>query len=213
MAAGELKEARLAHAYEITILRVRPGTHPAALAILAQSAAADEPLLACWYSDIGAVNQILLIRDATDIAATIDARLAAVASPNPFGVGEFLVGITIDTFVSFDFMAPMQPGAFGPVYEVRSYVLKPGGLAATVDAWRKSAPARMEISPALAAMTSLSGAVTRFMHIWPYKSFDERARLRDKAVADGVWPPPGGPGLLVSQQVDIYLPAAFSPMR
>jgi hypothetical protein len=55
--------------------------------------------------------------------------------------------------------------------------------------------------------------VIRFMHIWPYKSFDERARLRDKAVADGVWPPPGGPSHLVSQQVDIYLPASFSPMR
>jgi hypothetical protein len=59
----------------------------------------------------------------------------------------------------------------------------------------------------------VTGAVIRFMHIWPYKSFDERARLRDKAVADGVWPPPGGPGHLVSQQVDIYLPAPFSPMR
>ena len=54
--------------------------------------------------------------------------------------------------------------------------------------------------------------VTRFMHIWPYKSFDERARLREKAIADGLWPPPGGPGYLLSQQVDIYLPAAFSPM-
>jgi hypothetical protein len=31
--------------------------------------------------------------------------------------------------------------------------------------------------------------------------------------AAGVWPPPGGPGHLVSQQVDIYLPAPFSPMK
>jgi hypothetical protein len=28
-----------------------------------------------------------------------------------------------------------------------------------------------------------------------------------------VGPPPGGPGHLVSQQVDIYLPAPFSPMK
>jgi len=66
----------------------------------------------------------------------------------------------------------------------------------------------MAISPVLAAMTSVTGAVTRFLHVWPYKSFDERARLRAKAAAEGVWPPPGGPGHLVSQQVDIYLPAA-----
>ena len=62
-------------------------------------------------------------------------------------------------------------------------------------------------------MVAVTGAAIRFMHIWPYKSCDERARLREKAVADGVWPPPGGPGHLVSQQADIYLPAAFSPMR
>ena len=61
-------------------------------------------------------------------------------------------------------------------------------------------------------MTSVTRAI-RFMHIWPYKSFDERARLWGKAVAARLWPPPGGPSYLVSQQVDIYLPAPFSPMR
>ncbi|HUD85437.1 MAG TPA: NIPSNAP family protein, partial [Xanthobacteraceae bacterium] len=89
----------------------------------------------------------------------------------------------------------------------------PGGLAPTIELWRKAVPGRMTVSPVLAAMTSVTGAVTRFLHIWPYKSFDERARLRDNAVADGVWPPPGGPGHLASQQVDIYLPAPFSPLR
>jgi len=28
-----------------------------------------------------------------------------------------------------------------------------------------------------------------------------------------VWPPPGGPGHLLAQQADIFLPADFSPMR
>jgi hypothetical protein len=96
---------------------------------------------------------------------------------------------------------------------VRNYVLKPGGLPPTVEAWRQSVPGRLKLSPLLAAMTSVTGAVTRFMHIWPYKSFDDRARLRERAIAEGLWPPPGGPGHLLSQQVDIYLPAAFSPMK
>ena len=104
--------------------------------------------------------------------------------------------MAMDTYVSFDFMPPMRPGAFGPCYEVRTYELKPDGLAPTMELWRKAVPGRITVSPLLAAMTSVTGAVTRFMHIWPYKSFDERARLRDKAVADGVWPPPGGPAIL-----------------
>lgn len=199
--------------YDVTILAVRPGTHPQALAVLGKNLPNDGSLLACWYSDIGAVNQILLIRTMTDPAAALDARQAALKEKSPFGVGEFITAMAMDTYVSFDFMPPMRPGEFGPCYEVRTYRLKPDGLAPTIELWRKAVPGRTAVSPLLAAMTSVTGAVTRFMHIWPYKSFDERARLRDKAVADSVWPPPGGPSHLLSQQVDIYLPASFSPMR
>lgn len=203
----------MAQQYDVTILSVRPGTHPQALSALGRSLPGDAGLLACWYSDIGAVNQILLIRKIADPGATLDGRLAVLKEKNPFGIGEFITGMAMDTYVSFDFMTPMRPGEFGPCYEVRTYGLKPDGLTPTIELWRKAVPGRMTVSPLLAAMTSVTGAVMRFMHIWPYKSFDERARLRDKAVAEGLWPPPGGPAHLLSQQVDIYLPASFSPMR
>ena len=52
----------MAEAYDVTIVSVRPGTHPQALAVLGKSLADDRNLLACWYSDIGAVNQILIVR-------------------------------------------------------------------------------------------------------------------------------------------------------
>jgi hypothetical protein len=203
----------LAEQYDVTILAVRPGTHPQALAVLGKNLPNDKNLLACWYSDIGAVNQILLIRTMTDPAETLDARLVTSKEKSPFGIGEFITAMQMDTYVSFDFMPPIRPGEFGPCYEVRTYLLKPDGVAPTIELWRKAVPGRMTVSPLLAAMTSVTGVATRFMHIWPYKSFDERARLRDKAVADGVWPPPGGPSHLLSQQVDIYVPAPFSPMR
>ena len=203
----------MAEAYDVTIVLVRPGTHPQALAALGKSLADDRNLLACWYSEIGAVNQILIIRKPADAAATLDARFAVLSATNPFGMSEYIVAMAMDTYVAFDFIAPLRPGEFGPCYEVRSYVLKPNGLAPTIEAWRKAVPGRMKISPVLAAMTSVTGAVTRFLHVWPYKSFDDRARLRAKAAAEGVWPPPGGPDHLVSQQVDIYLPAPFSPMK
>jgi hypothetical protein len=213
MPARQTREANLAEAYDVTIVTVRPGTHPQALAVLGKSLADDRNLLACWYSDIGAVNQIMVIRKPSDATAMLDARYAALSAPDPLGISEHIVAMAMDTYVSFDFIAPLRPGEFGPCYEVRSYVLKPTGLKPTIEAWRKSMPGRMKISPVLAAMTSVTGAVPRFLHVWPYKSFDERARLRAKAAADGVWPPPGGPGHLVSQQVDIYLPAPFSPLK
>jgi hypothetical protein len=203
----------MARQYDVTILTVRPGTHPHALAVLCSGLTADPNLLACWYSDIGALNQILIIRNAADAGASIEARHSALSAKDPFGIGEFIVAMTMDTYVSFDFIAPMRPGEFGPCYEVRTYLLKPNGLAPTMDLWRQAVPGRMTVSPLLAAMTSVTGPVTRFLHIWPYAGLDERARLRAKAVAEGLWPPPGGPSHLAVMQSDIYLPAAFSPMR
>jgi hypothetical protein len=206
-------ETALAEPYDVTIATVRPGTHPQALAALDKTLAGDSTLLACWYSEIGALNRILIIRKSADAASVVENRFAALSARNPFGIGEFITDLSLDTYVPFDFMPPLQPGAYGPCYEVRSYVLKPDGLAPTLELWRKALPGRAGVSPLLAAMVAVTGTAIRFMHVWPYKSYDERARLREKAVADGVWPPPGGPGHLLSQQADIYLPAAFSPMR
>jgi len=203
----------LAETYDVTLATVRPGTHPRALGVLEKTLASDPGLLACWYCEIGALNRILIIRKSADAAAVIDHRIAALHAPSPFGIGEFITELSLDSYVSFDFMPALQAGVFGPCYEVRSYVLKPDGLAPTIELWRKAVPGRARVSPVLAAMVAVTGAAIRFLHIWPYKSYDERARLRDKAVADGVWPPPGGPSHLLAQQADIYLPAAFSPLR
>ena len=119
----------------------------------------------------------------------------------------------MDTYASFPFMQAMQAGQYGPVFEVRTYVLKPDGVAATIELWRQWVPGRTTLSPLLAAMHSITGTVTRFMHIWPYASVDERSRLRAKALSDKVWPPPGGPDHLQTMQSDIYVPAGFSPIR
>ena len=173
--------------YDVTVITVRPGTHLKALARLDE---AVSEVLACWYSDIGALNQILLIRAARDTMRIHADRERILRSENPFGIGEYIVGMSVDTYVSFPFMQPMKAGQYGPVFEVRTYVLKPDGLPATIELWRKSVPGRASLSPLLAAMHSITGTVTRFMHIWPYADLNERARLRAKAVADGLWPPP-----------------------
>ena len=168
--------------YDVTIITVRPGTQPKALATLKDTVADATGLLACWYSEIGALNQILILRANLDPAVTVASRAEILSSGNPFGIGEWVVAMTMDTYVAFDFLPPIKPGKFGPCYEVRTYVFKTDGLAPTVELWRKAVPGRITVSPLLTAMTSVTGTVSRFMHIWPYTSLDERARLRAKAV-------------------------------
>jgi NIPSNAP len=201
--------------YDVTIITVRPGTEHKALARLKEtlpSSVGDE-LLACWHSDIGALNRILLIGAAPDIMRIHADREKMLRTENPFGIGQYVAGMSMDTYVSFPFMQPMKAGQYGPVFEVRTYVLKPNGLPATIELWRKWVPGRAGLSPLLAAIHSITGTVTRFIHIWPYAGLEDRARLRAKAVADKLWPPPGGPDHFTVMQSDIYLPADFSPMR
>ena len=201
--------------YDVTIITVRPGTERNALARLKEtlpSLVGDE-LLACWYSDIGALNRILLLRAASDIARIHAEREKILRSGNPFGIGEYVAATSMDTYVPFPFMPPMTAGRHGPIFEVRTYAFKPDGVPPTIELWRKWMPGRAKVSPLLAAMHSVTGAVTRFMHIWPYAGLEERARLRAKAVADKLWPPPGGPDHFTAMQCDIYLAADFSPLR
>jgi NIPSNAP protein len=155
--------------YDVTIIAVRPGAEQKALARLKETlpSVAGDGLLACWYCDIGALNRILLIRAAPDIMGIHEDREKILRSGNPFGVGEYVAATSMDTYVSFPFMPPMTAGQYGPVFEVRTYVFKPDGVPATIELWRKWVPGRAKLSPLLAAMHSVTGAVTRFMHIWP----------------------------------------------
>jgi hypothetical protein len=186
--------------YDVTIITVRPGTHPDALLRLQQQVSEVAPageLLACWYSELGALNQILLIRSCDEEARLVAQRAAMLQSKNPFGLAEFIVGMTMDMYVSLPFMPPIAPGRYGPIYEVRTYALKPDRLAKTIELWRGSVPGRSTVSPLLAAMYSVTGPVTRFMHIWPYASTSandcERRRWRTAfgrrpAVLISSWP-------------------------
>jgi hypothetical protein len=199
--------------YDVTTITVRTGKQAEALAGLKDGLSAVSELRACWFSEIGPLNQFLIVSKAENGGGSIAARRREIEAANPFGIGELIVGMSMDSFVSFDFIAPLEPGELGPIFEVRTYGVKAGGLSPIVELWRKAVPARAKLSPLLAALYSVSGPVARFIHLWPSKSLDERARVRAKAVADGLWPPPGGAAYFASQENAIYLAAPFSPIR
>ena len=202
--------------YDVTIITVKPNTHSKALPGVEQWLKANPrrgEFLACLASEIGDLNQILLMHHYTSEADLAADRDSVAKDPNPYGCLELTDGRSSDTFVQFPFLPPIKPGQHGPIFEVRTYLLKPNGLGPTIEAWTKKAPERMKLSPILAAMYSLTGEVTRFMHIWPYPDLITRANTRKTAIETGVWPPPGGPDHLLTMHTDIYLPAAFSPIR
>jgi hypothetical protein len=201
--------------YDVTTITVQPGSTPQGLAKLEAKLGTKDfqgELLACWLSDIGALNQILLIRSYPKRELLEADRLACTMQSDPFGIGEFITTASLETYVAFPFVEPLRPGRSGAFYEVRTYVLKPDALSPTIEAWRQALPERIKLSPLLIAMHTVTGPTPRFIHVWPYHDLVARHGIRTAAVETGVWPPRGGLGRLISQQTDIYVPAPFSPI-
>jgi hypothetical protein len=97
---------------------------------------------------------------------------------------------------------------------MRQYDYKPGTLPNLKKTWEAAMPAREERSKLGLAGDIELGNASGFVHIWPYRSMDERLAVRSQAVKDGVWPPVGhGPQNFLSMTSKILVPAAFSPLQ
>ena len=136
---------------------------------------------------------------------------------SPFGCGDVYQQLEMHSYQGFPWMKPVRPssesGIQGPVYEIRTYGIKPGGVQPTIDLWQQYVPAREKLSPCVVAMVALDGA-PRFTNIWAYESLNARSQIRGEAVAQGIWPPKGGPAHLTTQMMStIALPTAVSPLK
>jgi hypothetical protein len=201
--------------YEIATLTVKLGAAAKAVAGIGEYVGAPEAkgtLLGCWASEIGELNQLLVLRSFGDHETCRGERERALRTTNPFNAGEAITRLSFDTYAPFSFLPPVVPGKYGSVYEIRTYRLKHGGVPPTIVAWEAAMPERGKVSPLSIAMYALDGP-PRFTHIWPFASLDARAAVRAESVAKGVWPPKGGPDWLTGDmRSTIALPTAISPL-
>jgi NIPSNAP len=201
--------------YELATLTIRLGTAAKAIGGVDAYVKAPEAkgnLLGCWSTEIGDLNQIIVLRSFADASELGIERWRTLATTNPFNCGEVITSLSLDSYAPFPFLPPVTPGNFGSVYEIRTYALKLGGVPPTIAAWQAAIPERTKISPLIIAMYALDGP-SRFTHIWPFASLDARAAARADAVAKGVWPPKGGPEWLTGEmRSTIGLPTEISPL-
>lgn len=201
---------------ELVTLSIRTATAAAALQGIERATSAHRgagTLCGVWTSEIGTLNRILILRafDAAD--ALLAERARIIEAGDFFGASEQLVDCTFETWAPYPFVTPALAGAFGNLYEIRVYGIKPTGMRPTLAAWEAAIPARVKLSPIVVAAYALDGATPRMLHICPYADLGERTRIRSEAVASGIWPPKGGPDWLTVMQSTIGIPAKFSPMR
>lgn len=202
--------------YEIATLTIRFGALAAVNAGVeawTNDPAAKGRLLGAWFTEIGDLNQYIVLRAFADDAEMQAERLRAFSSTNPFNAGEAITALTFDSYAPFPWMGPVQPGVYGGVYEIRTYKLKHGGVPPTIDAWKAAMVERGKLSPLTMVMYALDGA-PRFTHIWPFKDVNERTAIRAESVKLGIWPPKGGPDWLTGEmRSTIAVPTAISPLK
>lgn len=203
--------------YEVRSYQIAPGSLPEVLQRFEegyQHRKDFSELAAFWYTEIGPLNQIIHVWPYADVAERETIRGEAAKSPHwPPAIGEFLVSMNSEIFTPSPFTPEMMAGKNGPIYEMRSYTLKPGKLPAMMEGWKEKIEGRRALSPLIMGMHTEVGDLNKFVHIWAYESLDQRMEVRATAKADGIWPPGGGGGRLVAQENKIMLPAPFSPAQ
>jgi hypothetical protein len=201
---------------ELATLSIRTGTAAGALQGIERYMArytGAGTLAGVWTTEVGVLNQILLLRSFAIAEALFDERARVIESGEFFGASEQLSGCTFETWAPYPFVTPQLAGTLGAFYELRVYGIKPGGMRPTLAAWKAAVPARVKLSPIVVAAYALDGATPRMLHVCPYANLADRTRIRGEAVATGGWPPTSGPEWQTIMQSTICVPAKFSPLR
>lgn len=168
-----------------------------------------------WYTEVGPLNQIVAVWPYESADERRRIRREAESGPDPVwppNTGDFVVDMKSEIFLPAPFMQPLEDGDLGPIYEMRIYTYMPEDVPEVLEHWGNAVEARVKYSPMVGCWYNGAGGRDNWVHMWVYRSFEERLRIREEVKDKGVWPPPGGPAP-VTQQNKIMLPAWFSPLR
>ncbi len=166
-----------------------------------------------WHTEVGPLNQVVHIWPYDDLNHRGDVRAKAVADGAwPPNTSQFVDNMQTEILTPAPFMTPLGDRKIGPIYELRIYTYGPGDVAKVFEAWDKAIAEREKYSPLAGCWTTEIGGLNKFIHLWAYKSLDERAQVREDTRTSGVWPPPSGVSPL-KQENKILIPAECSPMQ
>jgi hypothetical protein len=161
--------------YELATLSVtRQGMDFAAPAVLDYVSQPDAQgkLLGVWRTVVGRLNQIVLLREFDSRPSLAAERERARRSSNPFHCNGLMTGLDMTSFVPFDFFAPVETGPMGPLYEIRTYNLRPAGLSPLEAHWRAEAGKGSGATNTVIAMYAMDGS-PRVVEISPCVTFGE----------------------------------------
>lgn len=201
--------------YEFRTYTLKPGSvaqWEAGFAAALPNRVRYSPLSAFWHTEMGPLNQVIHVWEYESLQHRSDVRgQAAQAQGWPPPGGDAILNMESEIWIPAPFSPALGGGKkLGNIYEMRIYQYQPGSLPKVLEAWEKSLPERVKLSPIAACLSSDVGGLNRWMHIWPYPDLATRHRIREQASKLPDWPPKTREWL-VSQQTKMVIPTSFSP--
>ena len=177
-------------------------------------------LIGYWNAETGTLNQAFHIWEHEGYEKR--KQLRAEMGKLPRWVNEYVpviqgeAGLQHQQIKFLNPVGEIKTPAAGPnLYELRTYRLKPGAVGQWITNFKAALPVREKYSPLIALWTGEAGQPNEVVHLWSYKSFEERMKVRDAVSADKEWQATVQKSrpLLEAQENVLLLPAAHSPLK
>lgn len=168
------------------------------------------PLAAFWKVDVGDVDSVVQLWP-YESEAHRESVLAKAAELDgwPAKVDDLVMERTSTILVPTPFSPPLLPPPSGNLYELRIYSYELGTIPTVTKRWQDKIEARVAMSPLVLCGHTVSGHLSRWVHIWAYDDALQRQRTRALAVQQGIWPPDARAGL-IRQQNTLLVPTRLS---
>jgi len=177
-------------------------------------------LVGAWTSDIGDLNKYYHLWSYPD--ANERTRLRAALAKAPGWADQYLAqsrGMVIaqdNLLLTLDEEAGFTPvEGRGNIYELRTYRSLPGQINGWASSFKNALPQRRKHSQLVALWMTEVGGLNAAKHLWVYNSLQHRTEVRDAMAKDEELRRLRGNGVesLISQDSQILIPTAFSPLR
>lgn len=207
--------------YEIHTFDVVPGSLLFAekhLMEALESAGESRYLVAAWRTEIGPLNQVIHIygRESAVNASKQQIRAREILWTSAAS-SEHIVECKARLMAPLAFSPPPGLGECGPYYEIRSYQFRADDFPEIERGWAARIEDRVRSSPVWAVWRSIDDGPSTLVHIWPYRSLDQRAEVRRLV---GGWSrtdiPRGAPRgnyRFLRQETVVAVPTHYSPAQ
>jgi hypothetical protein len=172
--------------YEFRTYSLHPGTLPEFLKRFGDALPKRERLsrlAAFWYTEIGALNQVIHVWPYESPSERSRIRAEAVKDGSwPPATGELIRSMKAEIFEATPGSPPLDPVDRGPFFEMSTHILKPFTLPKIMRHWNEHLLERGYSDALMGVFATDVGDLNRFVHIWAYRDLGERAAIRSDPV-------------------------------